>query len=84
VNLAGLRRIFELLEREYADRADTRTIRERLLAYIDARTHRAAVVDPLPANAPAGYLMVTPGSTSLFVGAGPSRPLREIPTQPLP
>ena len=50
-------------------------------AYVDARLYRAEVVTPLPANAPAGKFLVTPGDPNLYVGTGAANPLRKIPTQ---
>lgn len=84
MTLAGLMRALAFLEREYADPTDERTIRDRLLAYIDGRTHRAAIVDPLPADAPAGYLMVKAGDPFLYVGRGPGNRLARTPLELVP
>lgn len=82
MDLARFWRLVNQVDREY-DQDDTR-LRDRIVQareYVDERLYRAEVVDPLPANAPAGKLMVTPGDIHLYVGAGPSAPLRRIPTQ---
>jgi len=51
---------------------------------LEAAAYRAKLVAELPANAPPGTLMVTPGDPFLYVGTGPNTPLRRIATQALP
>jgi hypothetical protein len=80
--LSGFWRLLTLVEQEYDP--DDQTLRDRIdkaRAYVDNQTHRAEVVNPLPASAPPGYLLVTPGDTNLYVGTGAG--LRKIPTQPV-
>lgn len=76
-----------LLEREYDDTNEPERLRDRIQKardYVDSRACRADVVQTLPASAPGGYLLVTPGDTNLYIGAGAGNPLRKIPTQQLP
>jgi hypothetical protein len=80
--LSGFWRLFSLLDQEYDQ--DDETLRSRIdkaKTYVDNNTHRADIVNPLPSSAPPGYLLVTPGDTNLYVGAGMANPLRKIPTQ---
>ena len=85
MNLSGWLRLIARLERE--DFRDDITLSQRIdqaKDYVDNRLYRAEVVDPLPLSAPAGMLLVTPGDTHVYVGAGDApRPLRKIPTLPL-
>lgn len=47
------------------------------------RLYRVDIVPTLPPEAPAGYLLATPGDTNIYVGTGEGRPLRKIPTLPV-
>lgn len=60
-------------------RAKYQAAKDKLDALEQAQ-NRAAVVNPLPVNAPRGILLVTPGDINLYVGTGPNTPLRKIPT----
>ncbi len=55
----------------------------RLIARLAQTRYRADVVAELPASAPPGYLLLTPGDPNLYVGTGAANPLRKIPTQPV-
>lgn len=46
--------------------------------------YRAEVVAEVPANAPRGLLMVTPGDPHLYIGAGPSQRVRRVVTEATP
>jgi hypothetical protein len=86
MNLAQWLRIGPKLEREF-DNEDADTLHDRIVTareYVDARLHRADIVAELPASAPPGYLLVTPGDPFLYVGTGMTNPLRRIPTQAIP
>ena len=78
MSLAGFWRLFSLLDQEYDP--DDETLRARIVRM----RYRADVVDPLPAAAPVGYLMVHPPDPFLYVGRGPGNKLARAPLELVP
>jgi hypothetical protein len=84
------RQLVQRIHRQFAE-VDRRLERAReafkatddRLDDLERWTSRIRPVDELPANAPAGMLIVTAGDPNVYVGTGPNTPLRRIPTLPL-
>lgn len=57
---------------------------EKLRVLVRQNRYRADVVATVPADAPVGYLLVSPGDPFLYVGRGPGAKLARTPLELVP